>query len=281
MHMFTPESPPNARRWSHPVARVVLCWEADALTAHLCYTPGVPTNDMAETTVMGGAVANHLRVMLETGPKGKRVAVVAPDWPGLERGATTEAAAIERLLSYVPRYAPVAKLAGMEAAFATSPVVDVVEHYPGTGGTDFWGISFAFSSIDHQAMSSEALERELTLMRACWTFFDAVRSCVSAEMRRGPRGGGRDRDHIVRHTLGVERDWAGGVGIVTPDDALLTDEGLKTYRDAYCQGIRDYHAQDKQAGKQAKWPLRFLIRHTAFHTLDHAWEMEDKDLTGK
>ncbi len=121
-------------------------------------------------------MANHLRVALEIGPKGKRIVAVAPDWPGLERGATTEAAAIERLRSYVPRYAPVAKLAGMEAAFATSPVVDVVEHYPGTGGTDFWGISFAFSSIDHQAMSSEALERELTLMRACWTFFDAVRS---------------------------------------------------------------------------------------------------------
>jgi len=29
------------------------------------------------------------------------------------------------------------------------------------------------------------------------------------------------------------------------------------------------------------WPLRFLIRHTAYHTLDHTWEMEDKDLTAK
>jgi hypothetical protein len=222
-------------------------------------------------------VANHLRVMLETGPKGKRVVAVAPDWPGLERGAKTEQAAIDRLLSYLPRYAPVAKLAGMEAAFAASPVVDVVEHYPGIGGTDFWGISFAFSSIDHQVMSGEALEYELTLMRACWTFFDAVRARVSAEMQRGPRGGGRDRDHIVRHTLSVERDWASGVGVATRDDALLTNEGLRTYRDAYCQAIRDYHAQ----GKQAKWPLRYLIRHTAFHTLDHAWEMEDKDLTGK
>jgi hypothetical protein len=100
-------------------------------------------------------------------------------------------------------------------------------------------------------------------------------------MQRGPRGGGRDRDHIVRHTLSVERDWASGVGVVTPDEALLTDEELGAYRIAYCQAIRDYHAQGKQAGKQAKWPLRYLIRHTAFHTLDHAWEMEDKDLTGK
>jgi hypothetical protein len=226
-------------------------------------------------------VANHLRATLEIGPKGKRVAAVAIDWPGLERGAKTEQAAIERLLSYVPRYAPVAKLAGVQAAFATISDVDMVERYMGTGSTDFWGISFAFSSIDKQGMSGDELERELTLMQACWAFFDAVRSRVSAEMQRGPRGGGRDRDRIVRHTLAVEQDWARGVGVVTPDDALLTDEGLRTYRDAYCQAIRDYHAQGKQAGKQAKWPLRYLIRHTAFHTLDHAWEMEDKDLTGK
>jgi len=56
---------------------------------------------------------------------------------------------------------------------------------------------------------------------------------------------------------------------------------LKAYRDAYCHGIRDYHSQVKWAGNRAKWPLRFLIRHTAFHTLGHAWEMEDKDLTAK
>jgi len=224
-------------------------------------------------------MANDLRVSLEIGPKGKKVVAVAPDWPGLERGATTEKAAIERLLAYVPRYATVAKLAGMEAAFATSSVVDVVERYPGTGSADFWGISFAFSNIDKQGMSGDELERELTLMQACWTFFDDVRARVSAEMQRGPRGGGRDRDHIVRHTLATEQSWAKMIGLLTPDGALLTDEGLKAHRMAYCQAIRDYHAQDKLAGKQAKWPLRFLIRHTAFHTLDHAWEMEDKDLT--
>ena len=63
---------------------------------------------------------NDIRVTLEIGPNGKKVVAVAPDWPDLERGATTEEAAIERLLSYAPRYAPVAKLAGMEAEFATS-----------------------------------------------------------------------------------------------------------------------------------------------------------------
>lgn len=111
--------------------------------------------------------------------------------------------------------------------------------------------------------------------------FDVVRRRVSAEMQKGPRGGGRDRDHIVRHTFAPEQDWAKGLGVFTPDGAMLTDEGLKAHRDAYCQAIREYHSQGKWAGTKAKWPLRYLIRHTAFHTLDHAWEMEDKDLTAK
>jgi hypothetical protein len=217
-------------------------------------------------------------VTLEIGPKGKKVVAVAPDWPGLARGATTGQAAIERLLSYVPRYATVTKLAGMEAALANITGVDVVEQYPGTGSTDFWGISFAFSSIDQQTMSVEAFERELTLMRACWALFDDVRSRVSAEMQRGPRGGGRDRDHIVRHTFAAELDMAKKLDVRTPLEAMLTDEGLNAHRNAYCNAIRALHSQSKMA---RTWPLRYLIRHTAYHTLDHAWEMEDKDLTIK
>lgn len=219
---------------------------------------------------------NLIRVALEIGPKGKKVVAVAPDWPGLERGAKTGEAAIERLLSYMPRYVPVAKLAGMEQDFASITAVDVVERYPGVGSTDFWGISFAFSAIDRQALPGEALQREMALMRACWTFFDAVRSRVSAGMQLGPRGGGRDRDRIVRHTFAAELDWARKLGLLTPLDEMLTPEGLRAHRDAYCDAIRAFHAEDKMA---RSWPLRYLIRHTAYHSLDHAWEMEDKDLT--
>jgi hypothetical protein len=217
-----------------------------------------------------------LRVALEIGPRGKKVAAVAPDWPGLSRGATTEQAAIDRLLAYVPRYVPVARLAGLEAELPTAGAVEVVERYPGTGSTDFWGISFAFSSIDRQAIPSDALERELALMRASWAWFDAVRARVSQELRRGPRGGGRDRDRIVRHTLGAELDWSKKLDVRTPLDTLLTDEGLHAHRDAFCAAVRALHAQGQPA---RTWPLRYLMRHTAFHTLDHAWEMEDKDLS--
>ena len=58
---------------------------------------------------------------------------------------------------------------------------------------------------------------------------------------------------------------------------MLTPSGLREHRDAFCQSIHDLHAQDLPA---RNWPLRYLIRHTAYHALDHAWEMEDKDLTG-
>lgn len=223
-------------------------------------------------------MVDQLRVALEIGPKGKKVVAVALDWPGLERGAKNEDDAAARLQSYLPRYAKVAKLAGMSEAFAAITSVDVVERYQGVGSTDFWGISFAFSSFDTQAMSNREMERELALMQASWAFFDEVRSRVSAELKQGPRGGGRDRDRIVRHTLHSEQDFVKKVGL-TPDDSILTAQGLKAHRAAYCDAIRSYHAQGILAGKVAKWPLRYLIRHTAYHTLDHAWEMEDKDLT--
>ena len=141
-------------------------------------------------------MANQLRVTLEIGPKGKKVVAVAPDWPGLERGAKTGEAAIERVQSYLPRYAPVAKLAGMDAEFAAITTVDVVERYPGTGSTDFWGISFAFSAIDRQDLSSAELERELTLLQACWAFFD---DGAFARVGRDAEGSARGRARSGPH----------------------------------------------------------------------------------
>jgi hypothetical protein len=224
-----------------------------------------------------GGMASKLRLTLEVGPKKKKFVAVAPAWPGLERGGRTDEIAIETLQSYLPRYSKVAKLARLGTEFSSVSTPDVVERYPGTGSTDFWGISFAFSNIDRKRMSSDDLKRKLTLMRACWKFFDEVRGRVSAEMQKGPRGGGRDRDPIVRHVLAVEQDWAKKVGVRLPEDNVVTDDdGVQEFRDAYCAAIRKFHAEGKMA---RNWPLHYLIRHTAYHTMDHAWEMEDKDLT--
>ena len=116
-------------------------------------------------------------------------------------------------------------------------------------------------------MARDAVARELTLMRVCWAVFDDVRSRVSAELQKGPRGGGRDRDQIVRHTVATEPDWAKKLGVRTPENALLTDEGLQAHRDADCHASPALPAEGKLA---RTWPLRYLIRHTAFHTMDHA-----------
>jgi hypothetical protein len=61
-----------------------------------------------------------------------------------------------------------------------------------------------------------------------------------------------------------------------PDEVVIDVKELRAYRSAYCKAIESFYVEGKQA---RTWPLRYLIRHTAFHTLDHAWEMQDKDLT--
>lgn len=223
-------------------------------------------------------MAKRIRIALEIGPKGKRVIAVAPDWPGLERGAKTEEAAIERLRSYLVRYEPVAAMAGLKAGFPSVASFQIVERYPGSTSTDFWGISFAYSDIDCEPMTAKVLERELSLMKASWMYFDRVRSRVSEAMEAGPRGGGRDRDQIVRHTLITQLDWTKKLGMRVAWESVKTDEGLAAHRQSYCDAIRQFHAEGKMA---RRWPLRYLIRHTAYHTLDHAWEMEDKDMTRK
>jgi hypothetical protein len=213
-------------------------------------------------------------LMIEIGPKGKRTVATAPDWPGLERGAKSEDEAIDRLRAYFPRYAPIAERAGIPFDTAAEP--ETILRYPGTGSTDFWGISFGQSDIDRQPWADGELDRHIALMQACWAFFDDTWHRVSPELRKGPRGGGRDRDQIVAHTFGTEREWAGGIGVHTPPGVMLTDEGRRTHREAYAAAIRAFAAEGKQA---KKWTLRYLIRHTAYHSMDHAWEMEDKDLT--
>ena len=44
--------------------------------------------------------------------------------------------------------------------------------------------------------------------------------------------------------------------------------------------MRAYRAGEV-TGHMITWTLPFLIRHSAYHTLDHAWEMEDKDLSAE
>jgi hypothetical protein len=100
-------------------------------------------------------------------------------------------------------------------------------------------------------------------------------------MRKGPRGGGRDRDRIISHVIRQESEsFASGVGLRIPEGGALTPDGLRQYREDYVQAMRAYNAGEVEK-RMRSWTLPFLIRHSAFHTLDHAWEMEDKDLSAQ
>ncbi len=220
-------------------------------------------------------MSDALRVILEIG-KRRRVVAGAMDWPGLDRWGTSEDDAIGKLSSYLPRYAGVAERAGLGGAFARARDLEVVERVPGSSSTDFWGIAHVPSQIERDGLSSADLERRLDLLRACWAFFDDVAARVTGDIRPGSRSAGRSRDQIIRHVYGTEPEqFSRKVEVRTPVEVVLAPDGLATHRKAYLDAIRAYNVEGKPA---RTWPIQFLVRRTAHHVTDHAWELEDRDL---
>ena len=222
-------------------------------------------------------MAKAIRVMVERGRKKPVAVAIAFDWPGWDRNGKSEEDALKVLAAYRPRYAKIAKLAGLAGEFRATGEMTVVERLEGVGMTDFYGLSYKSAAPEYEPMSHAACERKIALLRASWTYFDGVASRVSAELRKGPRGGGRDRDKIVRHANGAEiHEFAKKVGINTPLEAREHPDQLRAHREAFCAAIRDYNARGPLA---RTWTVQFVIRHSAYHMLDHAWEMEDRDLS--
>jgi hypothetical protein len=221
-----------------------------------------------------------VRTVIDRGPKGKKVVAFSLDWPGWSRGAKTADDALETLEAYRERYRPIAELAGMAVEFDAAGPIEVVEDKVGTPSVDFWAISFSAASTEQDPMDPATLERGITILRACWAYFDSVAARVSPEMRKGPRGGGRDRDRIISHVIRVEsEDFASGVGLRIPEGGALEPGALAPYREDYVAAMHAYNAGEVKPMRSRT--LAFLIRHSAFHNLDHAWEMEDKDLTAE
>jgi len=222
-------------------------------------------------------MTSALRVLVEQPIHGKRWVAVAADWPGLERGARTEDEAVEKLVRYVPRYVLVAKRARLGSELEGQTDVDIIGRYTGTGSTDFWGISFAPSPLDREPFDAPTFDRQVRLLRAAWAEFDETAASVSAELRPGVRGGGRSRDQIVRHVLGNEGgEFSKRVSARSELDDLLTPDGLAHHRDRFVDAMRDWYAEGKPL---RNWTVPYLLRHTAYHALDHTWEMQDRDLT--
>ncbi|WP_248959057.1 DinB family protein [Sphaerisporangium perillae] len=207
-------------------------------------------------------------VYLELGPK--KVFACAYDWPGWCRVGKGEEGALAALAEYIPRYRVIAERAGLPFE---PDAFTVVERTPGNSTTDF-GAPGAVPEIDAHPVDVATAERGTALVRAAWEVFDEVAAASPEELRKGPRGGGRDRDKMVSHVVEAERSYARQIGVrhrpFAPDDhvarAAMRDE---------IAGVLG-KPSDGSPLRPGGWPARYAARRIAWHVIDHIWEMEDR-----
>jgi hypothetical protein len=215
-------------------------------------------------------------VAIETGSK--RVFAFALDWPRWCRAAKDEATALAALAAYAPRYAPVAKKARIAFDPKSAAAFRVVEHLAGTATTDF-GAPDSVARRDTRPLAAPEAKEIAALLNAAWVTFDAVISGVPAELRKGPRGGGRDRDQIADHVLGAEGAYVRKLGLALKAPARDDRRGIAEFRAAITQVLGK--PSNGKALVDRGWPQRYAARRIAWHALDHAWEIQDRSTPPK
>lgn len=209
-------------------------------------------------------------VYLEVGST--KVFASSLDWPGWCRAGKDEESALDALAEYVPRYRVVADEAGLRFPSTAGDSFDIVERVKGGTTTDF-GAPGEPCNEDAGKLTAAKARRYASLVRASWTVLDRVVAASPAALRKGPRGGGRDRDKMAQHVLGAEVMYARTIGVKHKEPPLGDVVAVAALRDE----IEDALLHPRPvAGKG--WPPRYAARRIAWHVLDHAWEMEDKRL---
>ena len=213
-----------------------------------------------------------LRVVLEVAER--RSFASALDWPGWSRGAKTPDEALQAFLDYAERYAAVARRAKL--AFsppATQRGIEVVERLRGGGGTDF-GVPSEPAAAEDDPLTARDLERLLGLLEAAWATFDAAADgAQGVELRLGPRGGGRQVPKMVDHVREAEAAYVHQLG------TKVADRGMAELRRDFVETlIARADARDLPRPNKVKrpWGPRYAVRRSAWHALDHAWEIEDR-----
>jgi hypothetical protein len=212
-------------------------------------------------------------VYLETGAK--RIFAGSIEWPGWARSGRTESDALASLLAYGPRYREV--VAASEAAFDAPTVPDqleVVERLRGDATTDI-GAPGQPPSADARPLDEPELKRQLDILRAAWTALDAAAaSATGLELRKGPRGGGRELGAILAHVLEAEVAYLHQLGSRFPSREPGADERA-TVRDTLITVARGLPPRNPTRSG-GRWTPRYFVRRAAWHVLDHAWEIEDR-----
>jgi hypothetical protein len=218
-------------------------------------------------------MAAHIEIAEESTPK--RTFVWAVDWPGWCRSGKDPILAREAFLEAAARYADVAALAGepFPPGEAASFELDLMESVEGGGGTEF-GVPSSITPLDGTPVTAEEADRLARLVEAAWTVFDRVAAAAPAELRKGPRGGGRDRDKMIRHVDEADHAYAGVLGLKLPPPDRADPATVTELRTAMLAILRA--PSDGSPIADRKWPPRYAARRIAWHALDHAWEMQDR-----
>lgn len=206
----------------------------------------------------------RIAVSIEAAPK--KAFATAVDWPGWSRSGKTEELALHALADYADRYSPVAKLAGEEFPKTDGLDFDVVERQGGGGGTEF-GVPSNVTDQDRRTTSARDADRLARLVDAAWKTFYSVAKAAPEELRKGPRGGGRNTSKVVEHVVGADEAYAREMGIKlkAPIDDM---------RAAMLDVLRE--PSDGSPIADRRWTPRYAAHRIAWHALDHAWEIEDR-----
>jgi hypothetical protein len=211
----------------------------------------------------------RIAVVTETGAKKSFARAI--DWPGWSRSGKTRELALEALEAAAPRYGVVAQNAGEPF---DPDGYDVVAEVAGAGGTDF-GVPSVVTDLDGRPTDRADANRLVRLVDAAWTTFDHVTAAAPAELRKGPRGGGRDRDKMVAHVIEAEGAYAREMGITLKRQPDPTDPAaIDLMRSAMLDVLREPSDGSPLGGR--RWTARYAASRIAWHALDHAWEMEDR-----
>jgi hypothetical protein len=220
-----------------------------------------------------------IEVYLEQGRKKCFAGALA--WPGWCRSGRDETAALQALVDSGPRYERALDGSGLDfrAPRSHSELV-VVERLEGDATTDF-GAPGKAPTADLRPPDEQAAARLALVLRACWAAFDrSATAAAGRELRKGPRGGGRELEKIVEHVLEAERSYLRQVGMKVERHAGESPaEGLERCRQAALEalqaGVRGELPERGPRGG-ARWPAGYFARRVAWHVLDHAWEIEER-----
>jgi hypothetical protein len=149
----------------------------------------------------------------------------------------------------------------------------VVERLKGTASTEF-GVPGEVAKRDTTPLAAAEGKRLASLVQAAWAVYDQILVAAPAELRKGPRGGGRDRDKMADHVRDAEGAYVRKLGlhIAPPDrhDRRAVVEFRAAITDALLRPSNGKPLVEKG------WPQRYAARRIAWHVLDHAWEMQDR-----